>query len=650
MRKILFTLIILLSFSDLFAQKGGPIVFTVDSDTIWGAEFERVFNKNNKNPDVRPSQQELDDYLKLYVRFKLKVKEAYASGMAEDPAFQKELAGYRKQLAQPYLTDKSVTDHLIKEAYDRMMVEVNASNLMIHLPLSASPTDTLAAWNRINNWYNLISSGTSSFEQMARDSSTDDHGREHEGKLGYFTAFNMIYSFETKAYTTEIGAICKPFRTQYGYHILKVNDKRPARGDVKVAHILIRINNDADFATNKPRIDALYERVKKGESWDKLVLDFSEDFSNRERGGQLNWVTSIGGNIPEKFRETAYLLKDGEYSKPIKTELGWHIVLRKELRKQDDFNKLKETIKFKVSRDDRSELNKSAVLSRIKKENNFEINDAVQALYMSEIEDAPLSGWKPTALHKGSELLFSIGDSAFTCGAFTEYASNNSFSNKQLPAKQAVEELMASYIDQMNLANEEAILEQKYPDFRYLMQEYRDGILLFDLSNKMVWSKASEDTTGLKNFFEANRSNYAWQERATAKRYTCSSKTSAKRTKKMLMKGSSNSDILAKVNKKNALALKIDDKVFERGQDSLVDQLNWSKLNSVLEMSDASNNRVFVVISKIQEPAQKEMKEAMGPITSDYQTFLEEAWINNLKMKYQVHIMDGALDKLFIKE
>src|SRR5210317_1168596 len=196
MKKTVFLFVALATAGFAFAQKGGPALFSVDGDTVWGAEFERVFSKNEKNPDKKPSLEELEENRELYVRFKLKVKEAYRLGMDTNADFKKELAGYRKQLAQPYLTDKSVTNHLIEEAYERMKQEVEASNLMIHLSPNATPADTLAAWKRINHWRDMILSGERTFEQITRDSSTDDHGRKHEGRLGFFTAFSMIYPFE----------------------------------------------------------------------------------------------------------------------------------------------------------------------------------------------------------------------------------------------------------------------------------------------------------------------------------------------------------------------------------------------------------------------------------------------------------------------
>ncbi|MBO6517355.1 MAG: peptidylprolyl isomerase [Bacteroidia bacterium] len=646
MKRLGFVVVLMMS-TVAFAQKGGPAVFTVDGDTVWGAEFERVFSKNNKKPDVKPSIQELTEYQDLYVRFKLKVKEAYRLGMDTNESFVKELAGYRKQLAQPYLTDKTVTENLIKEAYDRMLYEVEASNLMIHLSPAASPADTLAAWNRINAWKKQIESGKMSFEQITRDSSTDDHGRKNEGRLGYFSAFGMIYPFESKAYNTAVGKISDVFRTQYGYHIVKVTNKRKSRGDLKVAHILIRVNNDSEYEKNKTRIDAIHDRLTKGEDFTSLVKDFSEDFSTRESGGELNWLKSVGGSVPKDFKEAAFALKDGEFSEPVKTELGWHIIKRIKQKDMPKFDEVKETIKFKIGRDSRSELNKEAVLARIKKENKYRVNQANIEKYYGTADSASfLRGWTPGEDQLTNDVLFQIGEEQYTAKQFSNYLKNGQPRKNHETPRGFAKAMFAKYSEARNLAYEENILENKYDDFKYLMQEYRDGILLFELTNKMVWSKASEDTVGLEKYFEANRGNYVWKKRVATKQYICSNKKAAKKVKKMLKAGANEIELQKEVNKDDPLAVKVTYKVYEQGQDEKIDGIDWSKkLHKIKDKS--TNNITYIQIDSTMAPGQKELDETLGPVTSDFQNYLEDKWIQELKLKYPVVIFNGRLEQLF---
>ncbi|MFT5723799.1 MAG: peptidyl-prolyl cis-trans isomerase SurA [Bacteroidia bacterium] len=647
MIKNIYLILFLFSASVCSAQKGGPAIFSVGSDTVWGAEFERAYSKNDAKPHLKPGNDTLQDYLDLYVRFKLKVKEAYSLGMDTNQDYVKELAGYRKQLAQPYLTDKTVTDNLIQEAFGRMKYEVQASNLMIHMSPTASPKDTLASWVRINKWRELINSGQMSFEQITRDSSSDDHGRKNEGRLGYFTAFGMIYPFEDQAYSTKVGDISVPFRTQYGYHIVKVTDKRPRRDDLRVAHILIRVNNESEYETNKPRIEAIYARLQKGETFETLVKDFSEDFGTRESGGQLNWIKSVGGSVPKDFKELAYMLKDGTYSKPVRTELGWHIIKRIESKPAPKFNEVKETIKMKISRDSRSELNKEAVLKRIKVENNYVLNTENWNRFKASLTDTSLLyDWVPTDFYTSETPLFSIAKMHFTYKDFTSFIRSAPARKPNQQLDGFANDLLSTYVDNKNFEYEENILETKYSDFKYLMEEYRDGILLFELSNKIVWNKASEDTAGLRKFFEDHRADFVWKDRVVTKSYVCSTKKSAKLVKRYLKKDSSDKAILTAVNKKDALGVNIVYKTYEAGQDSVIDGLDWNK--SLHKLKDKTiNNIVFVSIDKILPPGQKALKETLGPVTSDYQKYLEDQWIVELKNKYTVVLFEGALTKLF---
>ncbi|MCB9245079.1 MAG: peptidylprolyl isomerase [Flavobacteriales bacterium] len=644
---IIFT--ILICFLQANAQKGGPVVFTVGSDTVWGAEFERVYSKNNRSEE-KPSLADLEAYRELYIKFKLKVKEAYAMGMDTNAAFQKELAGYRKQLAKPYLTDKEVNDRLINEAYERMKTEVDASNLMVYVSELASPKDTAEALARIEKWYRMITEEGIDFAQLAADSSQDEYGRKYKGRLGYFTAFNMIYPFENVAYSTEVGAVSRPFRTQYGYHILKVNAKRPARGEVKVAHILIRRNNDAEIAEKKLKIDAIYERLKKGENWDDLVMQFTEDFTSRTRGGELGWVSSIGGNFPEAIREAAFKLeKDGALSEPVLSEMGWHILMRLEKRGVRPLKDMEEFLKFKISKDSRSQLNQIAVIKRIKEENKYTENRANIDGFLRSLDSSILNNtWKASSMHSTEDELFRIAGKKYTYSDFSKYISSYKNADPKADLNKVRMDMFRSYSDNANLDYEESILEEKYDDFKYLMQEYRDGILLFELTNKLVWNKASEDTSGLENFFEANRDKYLWKKRLAYRAYHCSDSKTAKTVKKMLKKGNTDAEMLAAVNANNPLALRIDQKVVEQGSDETVDHLDWNK--KITKIKDGSKNKVYIVTDSILPAGRKELRETLGPVTSDYQDHLENQWIESLKLKYPVVLNEKALPLLFDKK
>ncbi len=290
------------------AQTKDSVLLNVAGNNITKAEFERVYYKNN-NKENSNDEKSVREYLDLYINYKLKVKEAEALKMDTAQAFIDELAGYRKQLAQPYLTDKDVNDNLIKEAYDRLQKDVKASHILLKLNPDALPKDTLAAYNRIMKIREKLLKGAD-FAKMARDSSEDPSAKENSGDLGYFTGMQMVYPFETAAYTTKVGQISMPVRTRFGYHLIKVDDIRPAVGEIHAAHIMIRCTStDADSIQKeaKRKIDEINGKLKAGAKFEDMVTQYSDDKGSVSNGGILPWF-GTGKMVPE-FEKAAFALK-----------------------------------------------------------------------------------------------------------------------------------------------------------------------------------------------------------------------------------------------------------------------------------------------------------------------------------------------------
>ena len=271
-------------------------LFSFGDEVVMNDEFMRIFSKN-KNDKSAPTKQEIYEYVDLYVKFKLKVKEAYALKMDTVPSFKQELAGYRKQLAQPYLTDKTVTERLVKEAYSRSQMEVSAAHLLINCAADAKPSDSLSAYEKIIGLRKRVVKGES-FEAIASLYSEDPSAKTNKGDLGYFTVFQMIYPFEKAAFTTPVGEVSQPIRTRFGYHLVYVKDKRKTQGDVKVAHIAIQYNNPTQIDSTKERIDAVYAKLQAGADWNTTVEEFSEDFNTNSIGGELGSLNRTAPNMP----------------------------------------------------------------------------------------------------------------------------------------------------------------------------------------------------------------------------------------------------------------------------------------------------------------------------------------------------------------
>lgn len=517
-------------------QKPSPVILSVGKTPVLSSEFAYVYKKNTMSADSS-SEQNLRDYLNLYTNFKLKVLEAENLGLDTLDAFKQELDGYKKQLAQPYLTEKNVTDNLVKEAYARLQEEISAAHILLMLSPDADPADTLQVYNQLMALRKRALAGED-FNELAKVHSQEPNANSSGGNLGYFTALQMVYPFEDAAYKTPKGGISMPVRTRFGYHLLKVNNRRLSQGKVKVAHIMVRTNPDApqeDAEAAKNKINEIYGRLRKGGNWNELCKEFSDDNGSKNKGGELP-LFGTGSMIPS-FEEAAFALqKTGDLSKPVLTPYGWHIIQLIEKKGLESFEELEPTLRQKVSKDSRSDLNRTALIGRLKRENNFVENAPVMAQAFSRADSSLSKGtWKFNPADKLlSKTLFSLNKQPYTVKSFYEYVKENQQDKGKISPAFYMQLLYKGYVDKNVVAYEEANLETKYPEYKALVKEYRDGILLFQMMDTKVWTKAITDTVGAKNFFEANKAKYQWGQRVSAVVYNAANQNVLNEAKELL--------------------------------------------------------------------------------------------------------------------
>lgn len=657
MKKISLLLLIAVSALTIKAQEKDPVLLTIGDKGVTLSEFNAIYNKNNVKENV--TEESINEYLDLYIKFKLKVTEAEELGYDTLATFTKELAGYRKQLAQPYLTDKNVTEALIKEAYERMKTDVKASHILVKLDADAEGKDTVAAYTKVMQARARILKGED-FAKVAKSVSEDPSAQKNGGNLGYFTALQMVYSFETAAYTTEVGKISMPVRTRFGYHIIKVVDKRAARGTIKAAHIMIK-STEKDtgvvLANQEKKIAEIYSKLTVGkEDFATLAAQFSQDPGSARRGGELPEFTT--GKMVAPFENAAFSLKaDGDISEPFKTQFGWHIVKRLSYTGLSSYDEMYATIKAKVARDSRSNKSKEALLAKIKADNNFkeytkERNDFYKLVSQDDFKNGT---WDPSKSEKYTKVMFGFyaadGEKLeYTQTDFSNYIlsqTRRGIKDKSLTlnVNSEINKLYKKIVEATALQFKDSRLSKTNNEFRLLMQEYRDGILLFDLTDKKVWSKAVKDTTGLKEFYEKNKTNYMWAERVDATVYACSNEAVAKKVAKLVKskakKGYSNDDILKMVNTESQLDLTIKEGKFTKEQDDNIAKALWKEGETTTLTT--KENTVIVVVNKVLPPAAKELNEVRGLVTSDYQNFLENEWVTALKAKYTVTVNKEVL-------
>ena len=641
MRFLSFLLLMVLGLVRLSAQKGDPVLFSVDGRPVKASEFSYIYSKNNRD-DADFSEQSLREYLDLYTKFKLKVREAYAMGLDTLPSLQAELAGYRKQLAESYLNDKEITDRLVREAYDRTLTDVHVAHILVRMP---SATDTLAAYNRIEEAYKRLKKGDK-WDDVVKSMSEDEGTKASGGDLGFITALlpSGFYAFETAAYTTPAGSFSKPVKTSLGYHVVKVIETRPARGEVEVGHILLRVKPDnSDEKTQKAKIDALYKELQGGAKFEDVARKNSEDKKTADRGG---FIGPIGINQFEKgFEDAAFgLANDGDYSAPVRTTLGWHIVKRTRLRPALPFESVRRRLEVQVAKDERVATARLVIIARIKEEAGYKVDQAVfDALVAQAGDDLQTYRWQVPAVTPSP--MVTMGTETFTNIDFAQYVRNNARIRMSLPKgtpnKEIMDKVLTDFANEKALIYEEKNLAKKYPEFANLMREYEEGILLFEATKQMVWDRAGKDTVGLTAFYEANKTNYMWDERLEVATLTVDSAGLAQlpALKKQAAKKSL-AAVQAKAAKKGTNA-QVATKLYQK-EETLPEGLGWT----AGLVADNADGRGFMKVERIVPPTPKTLDEARGYIIADYQDKLEKDWVASLQAKYAVKVNEDVLRTL----
>jgi peptidyl-prolyl cis-trans isomerase SurA len=706
-------------------------IFDINGSPVSVEEFTYNLNKNIGNTDSSITKKEIDEYLDLYINFKLKVKEAELQGMDTTDSFIKEFSKYRDQLTESYLKDDSIIIKLVLEAYDRMLYEIDVSHIIIRIQNQNDPIDTLRAFEKITLIHDQLISGAD-FQELAMAYSQDPSVKTNKGNLGYFTALQMVYPFETVAYNTPVNHYSDPFKTRFGYHILQVNDVRPARGKVQVAHIMLRFRNNStasDSLAVKERINKIYNSVKGGENWDNLCKNFSEDSNTKNQGGMLQPFET--GRVVPSFSEAAFSLEHpGDISEPVLTPYGWHIIKLLQKIPVKPYPEIKDELTEKVKRDSRSELTHTFLIRKLKKENNFSLDEEILNNCLDMADSSLIAGkWTyDTTITLLREYIFSIQDSNYSVSNLFRYIHSKQTKNNNIDPEVYMKQFIKNYIDEQLIEYEKAHLAEKYYDYKMLVREYREGILLFDLMDQEVWNKAIIDTTGLEQYFNRNSENYKWEERLDAIIFRSEEIKDIDLARKYLAKlfypvsedtlylpvtdkekfinsvgheidslyqtviydstyfleiscnydawnqlynhiksqgwllekfiyrevegdtsgftivSNSKKWVEKEINRNSALTLLVESGLYEKGDNNIIDLVDWNPGTYDLSIE---NMEYLVLVNKVIPAQNKDLSEIRGQVISDYQNYLEDMWIKDLRSKFTVSINDKALSKIY---
>lgn len=654
MKKIIsLSLLFFMFFSFINAQDyKDKVLITIDGNEITAGEFERVYSKNN-NENVA-QQQSVEEYLDMFINYKLKVMEAERLGKDTASQFLKEFNTYKEQLAQPYLTSKELTEKFAQEAYERMKEEINASHIMVRISSDAAPEDTLHAHEKIIEIRKRVSGGED-FEKVARAVSDDPSVKTNGGRLGWFSAFRMVYPFETAAYNTEVGSVSMPVRSNFGYHIIKVHDRRPAKGSVQVAHIFLTAPESLskeELEQKRERIFMVYDSLKLGAEFSEMAEKYSDDKSSGRKGGVIPWFSS--GQMIPVFDSTAFSLEQiGQISEPVRSDYGWHIVKLLDKKSVGSYEEEKPEILSFIKKGDRGKSRDMAFIAQLKEDYGYtfyeENYDKMISSMDSTIFDA---AWEAEKAEVYFDLpIFTIGDLDVTVEDFARYFESKALKRKPIDYRIHLGTFYEPFERQRILQYEEDNLQDKYPEYRYIVQEYHDGILLFDLTDEMVWSKAVEDSIGLEAFYEKNKENYVWEERANT--YLIVVKDSSiledlrKRAAKRVKRNRFDPDkFYARYCEDDTTGscMEIIHEKYEKGDNEKVDGMKWKK--GIGKTFTRNGDPAFMLITEILDPEVKKLEETRGLVIADYQKYLEEQWLDKLRDKYKIEVNRDLLSKI----
>jgi peptidyl-prolyl cis-trans isomerase SurA len=635
------------SFSQNSTKK--EVLFTIDGKPYYTDEFIRVYNKN-LDLVKDDSQKDLDNYLDLFIGYKLKVNKANKLGLQEGKKYQAELKSYRTQLAKNYLTDTKVTQGLIDEAYGRSLKEIKASHILFIVDENASPADTLKAYNKAMEVRKKALAGED-FGKLAAQYSEDPSAKENNGDLGYFSTFRMVYPFETGAYNTPKGQVSKPVRSRFGYHLIKVNDVRDNRGDITVAHIMIvkpKSEKEEENAKAKSTIEDIYRKLQQGEDFASLAKQFSDDKSTSGNGGLLNTFSS-GELTSVEFEDEAFALNQpGDYSKPFETQFGWHIVKLVKKEPVKPFADVKDEIENRIRRDERSRLIAESMTDKLKKKYTVTKNAKAFAGAVKQFNDKLYAQtWElPVNEALMNQVVLTINnDKKLTVKDFLSYVNSQQRAGFTVkPLNRLADVLLERFTDeQLNVYYNEN-LENEFPEFAAVMEEYRDGLLLFDLMEKEIWEKAKTDTIGLKNFFEANKNKYQWNERINADVFSSTKEDVIKKARKFLKKGKDAEYIKKEVNVDNKVHVMEKSGVFEKDSEALPKLDKWKE--GISDVVKEGDYYYVVKVNEVMPAGPKTFEESKGRVVNDYQQYLESNWVGELKKEFAIQVNKDVLGRV----
>ena len=607
--------------------------------------FEEVYARTSggRSEAAADSLGAYQDFLGRYVDFRLKVMQAQASGYAEDEALQAEMADYREQLARPYFLDRALLDGVVREIYDRQQTEVSASHILVRL---APDADSAAAFGKISAFRDSVTTGGADFNAFATANSEDPSAAQNGGFLGYFSGGRMIAPFEDRAYTVPVDSVSEVFRTRFGYHIMRVEDRRPAMPEIRARHILVRTEGEAaDTMAARETALGLLARVEAGEDFAALAEEFSDDTGSGARGGDLGFFGS--GRMVKPFEDAAFALVaegPGATSGLVRSRFGYHIIRLEEVKPRPTFEESYPELKRLAERLPRTAQKRQALGARLREEQGFAFDDALFEQALAQYPaDSLFRGVAASRFGTFDDSTFAtIGDQSFTLGEIAEAVARTPAGPDQ---RAAARETAMAFLNEEAVTRAALDLERTDSDFRQLLQDYSDGVLLFAVSEDSVWTRASEDSLGLRAFYDADAADYQMKERRRVIVYSSRRDSLLAEVDAALAMGATADAVARRFNEDEMETVEIDTVYVDgpRADGDLYNETLTMAPGERLGPAAYRSSRVILAVDGIEMARPMTFDEARAQAVADYQDALEAAWLGRLRDAYGVRLYPARL-------
>lgn len=631
-----------------------PLV-TLGNERIYADEFLYILKKSQHLQPVedKSSQVSFEKNLDLFINYRLKVKEAENTGMADSDEFEKEFNIFKEDLKKPFLLKHSLQEGELQKAYFRSKEILKASHILLQFPPNASVDDSIAVYNMAIKIREEAKEGAD-FNELAFEHSDDPSAKQNRGDLGYFSALQMVHPFEDAAYALTTGDISDPVLTSFGYHIIKLEDRKPNRGEIQVSHILVRLNPSDPIAEDraKRKITDIFTELQKGEkSWEEVARLYSDDQNTRSTGGKLPWF-GVGAIIPE-FERAAFALNEiGDISSPVKTPYGYHIIRLEDTKPIASFEEMEPALKSRILRDSRSTMIQSQVVAMQKQKYNFQENGEVLSA-ISPLVNQALSISLASVKRQLDEK--NLLDTTLVTARGTEKSVRDFISfieADQVIVKTGPKDFFNPWYNKFT----EKFLEQVEEDdllanneeYRQLIKEYRDGILLFSLMNEQVWQKALEDSVGQRNFYEANIDKYQWKERVPAVIVEMNKEEQLAKIRRFLSDKTYSTRLKPRLEDQflndYPLLFTLQEGTYEIDSHPLISKVGTDKKYHEIKNDGRTH---FLILGNVLPAGPKRFSETMGKVIQDYQEYLDKKMIAELREKYIIQINEDEKERVF---